>query len=478
MVLKFGGAAAAICYSLCGAGALAQLSELEQVRGPHAAAIDAIFADYGAATPGCAVAVDHYHEILHLDGYGMADLEQDVPISARSVFYAGSVSKQVVAMAAMILDRQGRIDLDAPVRRHLPALPAYADRTTVRQLLHHTSGIRDYFVLFRLAGLAPGVVITEDMIMAMLAQQQGLNFTPGEKWAYSNSAYFLISQIVKAVDGRELDAFAQEHIFGRLGMAHSRFQHNHRRLIKGKAHGYEPQADGDYLLADSTLDVVGSGGMYTTVLDLIRWDRNFYGSVLEGGQGVIEEMETSAELNSGEPTQYGIALSLRPYRGLRRISHGGALAGYRAMLQRFPDQEFTAAILCNSSEAAPQEYANAIADIFLAGMFSEDPAEPRAAPPPDEGESAFAELDPSSYAGRYYSPEVDNTLTVAPAGNGVRLLGAALDDEILTPAGADRFKSSEYGFTVSFSRDATGRPAAFIYDGSRVAALRFDRVAD
>lgn len=477
MVTRIGSAAAAFCLSVCGGGAAAQLSELDQVRGPRAAAIDAIFADYGAATPGCAVAVDHYHEILHLDGYGMADLEQGVPIGARSVFYAGSVAKQVVGMAAMILDRQGRIDLDAPVRRYLPRLPAYADQATVRQLLHHTSGVRDYFVLFRLAGLAPGSVITEDMIMAMLAQQKGLNFAPGEKWAYSNSAYFLISQIVKAVDGRELDAFAQEHIFARLGMARSRFQHNHRRLIKSKAHGYAPQDDGGYLLADSTLDVVGSGGMYTTVLDLIRWDRNFYGSVLEGGQGVIEEMQTSAVLNSGEPTQYGIALSLRPYRGLRRVSHGGALAGYRAMLQRFPDQEFTVALLCNSSEAAPQEYANAIADIFLAGMFSEDPAEP-AATPPETGEPAAADFDPAIFAGRYFSPEVDNTLTIPPAGAGVRLLGASLDDEVLTPAGEDRFKSSEYGFTISFSRDATGRPAAFIYDGSRVAALRFDRIAD
>lgn len=455
--------------------ASAQSSGPDVARGEHADKIDAIFAQYSDETPGCAVAVDHHGAFVHLAGYGMADLEQSVEIRPDTVFYAGSVSKQVVGMAAMLLDHEGRIDLDAPVSAYLPQLPAYADDVTVRQTLHHTSGIRDFFVLFHLAGEPDNYVITEDAIMAMLARQNGLNFEPGSEYAYSNSAYFLISQIAKAVTGADLDVFAQKRIFAPLGMESSRFQHNHRRLLKRKAHGYEPQENGEYLLADSTLDVVGSGGMYTSVIDLMRWDRNFYDNALGGGPALIDEMQTSGILNSGEATDYGIALSLKPYRGLTRVSHSGTLAGYRAHLARFPDERFSVALLCNSSEAKPKAHAEAIADIFLEGKMSAPEETDEEKDSSEKRDDNVSKRERAAYEGAYYSREVGNTIIISDTDEGLVLAGVAGDDHRLTPIGKDAFRHSGRDFDLSFSRGQDGAVPSFTVSSERASGIVFER---
>lgn len=447
-----------------------------EIRGSKSDLVDAIFSEYGSNTPGCAVAVDHQGEIVHMDGYGMADLEQSITIKPNSVFYAGSVSKQVVAMAVLMLDRDERIDIDTAVRNYLPSLPEYADQVTARQLLHHTSGIWDYSNLFDLAGVSQNAVIDENMIMAILNRQHGLNFAPGERWAYSNSGYFLVSQIVGAVEGRNLEAFAQERIFGPLGMERSHFQHNHRRLVPDKAHGYEQQVGDQYLLADSTLDIVGDGGMYTTVFDLILWDRNFYSDKLGSNNDIVTEMQTSAVLNSGETTEYGFALSLKPYRGLRRVFHPSVLAGYRAILQRFPEQHFTVALLCNSSKAKPSELANQITDIFLENLFKEDAnAEKKPAVAGDHQMLKLSREQLAEYTGAYYSVEVDNSFTLETMEEGLRVLDNNLPLAVIKPVGDDVFRHPEYGYKLVFERASDGTLSGFTYNGSRVMGLTFSK---
>ena len=412
-----------------------------------------------------------------MDGYGVADLERAIPISPQSVFYAASVSKQVVAMSAMLLEHEDKIDLDENVRTYLPNLPDYADQITVRQLLHHTSGIRDYFVLLRLAGRFDDVSITEDMIMEILAQQRGLNFEPGTRYAYSNSAYFLISQIVSEVEDRNLDAYAQEKIFGPLGMENSRFQHDHRDFIKGKTHGYKPNPDGGFYMADAMLDVVGSGGMYSSVYDLILWDRNFYDNKLGGGQGLVDEMQMAGTLNSGERTDYGLGLKLKPYRGLKQISHSGSLEGYRARLQRFPDQKFTVALLCNSSEINPTKLVNQITDIYLSGEFAEKIA------PTKAGRVKLYEIDNSlspgglaRYAGRYYSAEAGNIIEIKVSGTGLRIIGMdGLQGNFLGKTGEDTFRHTKKRFELVFELGEAGAGQAFIFNAPRVSGVKFTR---
>ena len=436
--------------------------------------VDALFSEFDSTSPGCAIAVDLNKQIVHLSAYGIGDFEQKVLLSTQSVFYAASVSKQVVAMAAVLLDREGKIDLDADIHQYIPEFQDYGTKLTVRQILHHVSGIRDYFNLFALGGRLEGLVVKEDNVMALLARQKALNFTPGEQWAYSNSAYFLISQVVKRVTGEDLDVYAQEEIFEPLGMNNSRFQHNHLRPIPGKAHGYSKQKNGEWFIADSLLDVVGSGGMYTTVEDLIKWDRNFYDNQLGTGQDIVDEMQTSGILNDGEPTQYGLALNLRPYKGLARVSHGGSLTGYRAILQRFPDQKFSVALLCNSSAVNSQSLANKVTDIYLSSHY-EDWEEEATDTEETIAYTAPAELNLGQYRGNYYSDEVENTIAIILSEDGDGILFPMYDNETWKLSEDDVFKHPDALLFVEFGRGANGLIDRFTYNGTRVMGVTFDK---
>jgi len=438
--------------------------------------VDAVFLEFTNETPGCALAIDRDGEIIYQTAYGMGDFEQNIALSPQSVFYAASVSKQVVAMAALLLEQDGLIDLDADIHTYIPEFKDYGHEMTVRNILHHTSGIRDFFNLFELAGRLDGMVVTEDKIMEILARQEMLNFNPGDRWAYSNSAYFLMSQIVKRVADRSLDDYAQERIFKPLAMTSTRFQHNHLRPILGKAHGHAQQENGEWFIADSMLDVVGSGGMYTSVLDLIKWDRNFYNNILGTGSDMIDEMQTSANLNNGESTQYGLALDLKAYRGLKRVFHTGSLTGYRNILQRFPDQHFTVALLCNNSTVNSQNLANAVSDIYLEDFYTE-PAPETAKNNEEITPSPFPDgIALADYAGEYYNDEVENTLSVISNEAGISLVGV-FNERVMAHAGNDVFKAADGrpGFELVFDRDADGNIQGMTYNGSRVMRIRFSR---
>ena len=464
---------AALLTACSGAG----LPDTNAIRGTHSAEVDALFSQYGKDTPGCAVAVDYHGKIVHMDGYGTANLETGEAITPSTVFYTASVSKQVVSMAALLLEHEGTIDLDAPVRTYLPYLPAYADQITARQLMHHTSGIRDFFVLLRLAGRFDGEVITEDKIMAILAQQRGLNFEPGARYAYSNSAYFLISQIVLKTKGENLNAYAQANIFEPLGMKDTLFQHDHLSPIARKAHGYKPNPDGSYEVANSMLDVVGSGGMYSTVYDLILWQRNFSGNELGGGQGLISDMRTAGILNDGTVTDYGLGLRFVQYRGLTRQSHKGALQGYRASLQHYIYKNFSVAVLCNSSVSNPTILANKITDIYLADDLGPK-AKPKSKPPTPNSKAIrpLTHAQQAPYLGRYYSDEVDNTLTITSTQDMLFLDGMdGLTGNVLILADTDKLYHPNNKFTLTFERSEDGRITALTFDAPRVSGIRFKK---
>lgn len=444
----------------------------------ESAKVDALFSAYNDTTPGCSVAVDRDNKLIHVAGYGMADLEQGVPNRSETAFYAASVSKQFVAMSALLLQEQGKIDLDQPVREYLPALPEYAERVTTRNLLHHTGGVRDYFTLFALGNRLEGLVITEQKIMDILALQEGLSYEPGEKYAYSNSAYFLISQIVLATDGRNLNDFAQEHLFGPLGMTSSRFQHNHRYLVPQKAHGYEATGDHGYLQADSLLDVVGSGGMYTTVLDLTKWARNFRDNQLAGGAAVIDEMQKVGILNSGQETDYGLGIRVSNYRGLEWRSHGGSLRGYRTYLSMFPEQKFSIALLCNDRSAVPADMAARISEIYLGDKFTEEaPVENKVTSSHDLPAHDYAGGGVDEFAGRYYSREVDGTQVLGIDKHGLVLVDRS-ESEPLMRHSEDTFGPPERRFELVFRRDELGAVSGFEYNGSRAAGIIFERIEE
>jgi len=294
--------------------------------------IDSLFSAFSGASPGCAIGVVRDGEPILSIGYGMADLEHGVPFTPGSVSYLASVSKQFTALTTLLLVDDRKLALDECVKSIIPELPDCASDINIRHLLTHTSGLRPYGVLGYLSGLHSEHPYSEDDIIRFVSRHESLDFVPGKEFMYSNTGYVLLSIIVKRVTGQTLDEVAREKIFDPLGMKVSRFQHDHSALIANKAHGYERRA-GTWHTSNCMLDVVGDGGMYSSVEDMLLWMKNFERPAV--GARALKLMQTEAILVNGEGTGHGMGLGPVQWRGLPTVGHSGSLAGYRAMFRAF-----------------------------------------------------------------------------------------------------------------------------------------------
>jgi len=335
--------------------------------------VDTIFAQWDKTTsPGCSLAIIWDGEIIYKRGYGMANLELGVPIRPEMIFDIGSTSKQFTAMCTLMLARRGLLKLDDPIQKYLPEIPDYGDVITVQHMVNHTSGLRDYLSLMFMAGMPFENDYQEEEVVKLIAQQKALNFKPGSEYLYSNSGFFLLSEIVKRVSGKDLRDFAEENIFKPLGMKHTHFHNNFKEIVPNRASAYSPNPDGGFEIDMGIFDVLGDGAVYTNVEDLFFWDQNYYHNVLDGGgQELIKQMETTAVLNDGKEIDYAFGLRVSKYRGLRIVEHGGSWYGYRAALTRFPDQRFSIICLANLGTMNPSSLVLKVADVLLAEKFPE-----------------------------------------------------------------------------------------------------------
>ena len=334
--------------------------------------VDALFEKWDKTdTPGCALGVIQDGEFVYKRGYGMANLEHAIPNSPATVFRTGSVSKQFTAMSVVLADAKGKLSLDDDLRKHLPEMPQYETTVTIRHLIHHTSGIRDYLVLMALAGKRDEDYYTNEEVMEALARLENLNFTPGSEYLYSNAGYWLLSQIIARATGQTLRQWAEEEMFQPLGMKNTHFHDDPRMIVQHRASGYRPREEGGFEIDMTPLEMVGDGGVFTSIDDLLEWDGNFDRKTL-GGKDVMAEMLTPGRFNNGEAQDYAGGLRVSHYRGLPIVEHGGAFVGFRAGMVRFPEQDFSAYCLCNVSEAEPTELIHRIADIYLDGHFQDE----------------------------------------------------------------------------------------------------------
>ncbi|MCI0387903.1 MAG: beta-lactamase family protein, partial [Acidobacteria bacterium] len=333
------------------------------------ARVDQIFARWDRPdTPGCALGVIRDGKLIYKKGYGMANLDHDIPISPTTVFNIGSASNQFTAMSILLLARQGKLSLDDDIRKHLPELPAYQAPITIRHLIHHISGIRDRIDLMTMAGRDYDEVYREDDIIELLVRQKEVNFKPGARHLYSYSGYVLLAGIVKRVSGKSLRQFANENIFTPLGMINTGFQDEDAMIVKNRSSYYLINNEGSFQMRPSNVTPVGDGGLLTTVEDLLHWDQNFYQNKL-GGPELISQFLTPGTLNDGEKIKYAFGLTVDNYKGLKTIAIGGDFLGYRAELLRFPDQKFSVVCLFNVSRVGPAWIARQVADIYLADQL-------------------------------------------------------------------------------------------------------------
>lgn len=401
-----------------------------------AARTDSIFAPWDKPdSPGCVCAVMRDGRIVHQRGYGVANLELDVPLGPESVLYIGSTSKQFTAASIALLALRDQLSLDEDIRTYLPEMQDFGEPITVRHLLHHTSGIRDYYGLLGLTEWTDKVYFNNEQVYELLARQRTLNFSPGDEELYSNSNYVLLAEIVRRVSGKSLADFAREDIFQPLGMNATRFGDDYRTVVKHRAGSYAPGIGGfrRYLVQ---FDGYGAGGLLTTVGDLHRWDENFYHPQV-GGPELLALIHERGKLNDGTELTYAFGLSHGEYRGLRTVDHGGAFKGFRAQLLRFPSQHFSVAVLCNLATLNPASLALRVADIYLEDQLGPEAAEPSFDPPPT---IAVAEAELQRFAGRYWNPNLravrriyvnDGTLMYDRGSGSESPLGAVADGEFV-----------------------------------------------
>lgn len=408
--------------------------------------VDGIFAKWDHHdSPGCALGVYRDGNVVYKHGYGMANLNDDVPITPATVFHVASMSKQFTAASIVLLAQQGKLSLDDDVRKYLPELPDFGEKITIRHLVHHTSGLRDQWALLGLAGWRYSLdLITDDDVMSVMTRQKELNFKPGERHVYCNTGYTLMGLIVKRVSGMSLREFTTKNIFEPLGMKSTHFRDDHAEIVKHNALGYYQEGkDKPFELSITNFDTVGATSLHTTVEDLQLWDENFYHPKV-GGEAFLKQMLETGKLNSGEVLDYAFGLVVGKYKGLPTVDHAGGDAGYRSDMTRFPDEHFSAAVLCNSADTNPPALVRQVADVILAKEIA---AADKTAPAPAKAAAkgaapatvTLSAEQMAAYTGMYWNREDDDFMKIVVKDGKLETDDGSDDPLVLKPFAESRF---------------------------------------
>ena len=396
--------------------------------------VDALFARWNKTdTPGAAVEVVEDGRVVYRHGFGMADIEQGRRITPSTPFHVASLSKQFTAFAVLLLAQDGKLSLDDDVRRYLPELPDFGHAIRIRQLLDHTSGLRDHMNLLSMAGWRMEDVITREDAMGLVRRQRGLNFAPGSEFEYSNTGYMLLGMIVERVSGQSLAAFCRERIFDPLGMKGTFFHERYSTLVPGRARSYQPSAGTGYEGVPLLYSIVGPSNLFTTADDLVLWEKNFDDARV-GGKSLLARMQTPGKLDDGSALDYADGLFVGDYRGLKTVDHNGADAGFRSYALRFPDQHLAIVVLGNGADVQATGLGLRIADIYLEGQL-----DAQAVPVPDYTGSVEVKIDPARLDALVGTYALDNGSAITFAKDHDHLVGwTAGDDRMAFYPSGDR----------------------------------------
>ncbi len=334
--------------------------------------IDALFSKWNTDTPGGALTISRKGEIIYHKAFGMADLEHNLANTTETIFEAGSVSKQFTAAAILLLVQDGKLSLEDDVRKYVPEIPDYGVTIKIRHLMTHSSGLRDWGSVAGISGWERGKrVHTHAHVLEILSQQKALNFPPGDQFNYCNSGYNLMAIIVDRVSGIPFAAFCKQRIFEPLGLTHTQWRDDYRKVVQNRAIAYSKNGD-DYLQNMPFEMVYGNGGLLTTTSDLIKWNHHY--KEMNLGNKSFNELElTEGKSNTGVPLGYAAGLFIGKYNSYKEINHSGATAGYRAWLAYYPAQDFSVAFLSNDASANPGRIGTQVAALLLGERQSNEP---------------------------------------------------------------------------------------------------------
>ncbi len=442
------------------------------------AKVDQLFAEWDKPdSAGAALAVTRDSKIIYTQGYGTANLEYDIPITPTTIFDIASVSKQFAAFAITTLAYDGKFSLDDDIRVHLPDVPDFGSTITIRHLLHHTSGLRDWVQSLVIAGVAMEDVISFKHILKMVRHQKALNFEPGEAYLYSNTGYNLLAEIVERVTGDSFREWTDTNIFKPLAMTNTHFHDDHQMILKNRAYSYQVVENNRFKHAINNTTALGSSSLYSTVEDLAKWMLNFDNTRI-GEQTVIDQMHQRGVLNNGEQISYAFGLNIGEYRALKTVDHSGSWRGFRSHLIRFPDQKFGVVILCNLDTFNPLHLAQKVADIYLADALASietSESEKAAAPAKDIKSERLTPEQLTEFIGDYYTEELDTTYSISMHRDQLMAQHIRHDDILLTYADGHFMGNVWFFPEIRFTRDDIGRVTGFKLTGGRVRNLHFEK---
>lgn len=390
--------------------------------------IDKFFSWSTPTTPGCVCAVSQNGKVVVNRAYGSADLERDVPLSPNSVFDIGSVRKQFVAAAVLLLVEEGRLSLSDDIRKHFPELPDYGHRITVDHLLTHTSGIRDW------TGIRP-LAEGDPELLTLIFRQRGLNFAPGEEWSYSNSGYVLLTDLVARASGMSFGDFSRKRLFEPLGMKSTVYGEDPLAIIKNRALAYEKEGNNwklGVLLGKERGK--GSGAILSTASDLVIWNDALTSGRL--GAFVTEKLHEPATLNNGRKLRYARGLNVENRGVDKLVWHSGGAAGYSTLSVRLPEQKLSVAIVCNVDGGAKSEYTRRIIDLFIPSAALDSTAK-ASTPAINAGGVNVTASDINGRAGLFFNEQTGQPLRLAANNNTLTIAGSSP----LVAVANDRFKN-------------------------------------
>ncbi len=452
-----------------------ELMRVEPVATTPNGKVDQLMARYDRDDgPGAIAAVVQEGNVIFAKAYGMANLEHDVPLTRGSVLDLGSVSKQFTAFAIAMLSDRGKLSLDDDIRKHLPEIPDLGHTVRIRHLVHHMSGIREIYNAFMIAGWQGGDGIAQEHALHLMRRQRELNFEPGTEYLYCNTAYMLLADIVSRVTDTPFPEWMEANIFGPLGMKHTTIMAAFGQSILDAAESYARRGDGYVRVFDNST-IQGAGGIYSTVDDLAKWLTNF-GDPRVGGAAVVTQIQQRGVLADGDTLNYAFGINIGEHRGLRRMNHGGASAGYRSSVAFYPDLNAGVITLSNfasfDGSLPPQ-----IAEAFFGDHMV--PEEPDEEPPVVDGDDAVT-IDPrvlEDYLGKFELEEMPGIIVT------VRRDGDRLLLEVPGDSGVELYPSSDSSFAftkdpsrgVTFHRDSDGSVArATFHQGGDYLARRIE----
>jgi CubicO group peptidase (beta-lactamase class C family) len=437
-----------------------------QVSASETARVDEIFARFtGPSTPGCAVGVSRAGRPVLERAYGMADLEHAVANTPATVFEPGSVTKQFTAAAVVLLALDGKFSLEDDARRWIPELPDYGTPITIRHLLNHTSGLRDWGSVASFEGWPrTSRVHTHAHVLDIVSRQRSLNYTPGQHYSYTNTGFNLLAILVERVSGMSLAEFTRQRLFEPIGLTHTGWRDDYTAIVKDRAIGYE-RSDDTFRQDMPFENIYGNGGLLTTVADLLRWTQNLETGAV-GGPRFLAEMHRTAVLNDGRPITYASGLRVSTYRGVREVAHSGSTAGYRGYAARYPDQGVAVALLCNAAQANPTTLAHAVADVFLRAAVAGGGAAAESGPRVEVPATVLAQR-----SGLYRSTRDHSALRLIVAGAALR----TDEDDALVPRSATSFAIGQR--RLEFDGAAASRPGFRMIE-SDGDVIRYEPVDD